>query len=39
MTGLDGMSVTGRRAQVAYAILAILLLVLLTGFWAYLWVH
>jgi hypothetical protein len=33
------MSVRGRGAQVAYAVLAVLLLVLLTGLWAYLWVH
>ena len=39
MTRLDGMSVRGRKAQVAYVVLGILLLVLLTGLWAYLWVH
>jgi hypothetical protein len=39
MTGLDGMSVRERKAQVAYVVLSILLLILLTGVWAYLWVH
>jgi hypothetical protein len=33
------MSVRGRIGQVAYMALGILLLVLLTGLWAYLWVH
>ena len=39
MTRSDWMSVSGKRAQVAYIVLGILLLVLLTGLWAYLWVH
>jgi hypothetical protein len=39
MTRLDPVSVGGRKAQVAYVVLSILLLVLLTGLWAYLWVH
>jgi hypothetical protein len=39
MTRLDGMSVRGREVQVAHVVLGILLLVLLTGLWAYLWVH
>jgi hypothetical protein len=33
------MSVSGRRAQVATIVLGILMLTLLTGLWAYLWVH
>jgi hypothetical protein len=39
MTRLDWMSVRGKTAQTAYAVLGGLLLVLLTGLWAYLWVH
>jgi hypothetical protein len=35
MTRLDGMSVRGREVQVAHVVLGILLLVLLTGLWAY----
>jgi hypothetical protein len=39
MTRLDRVSLGGRKAQVAYVVLGILLLVLLTGLWAHLWVH
>jgi hypothetical protein len=39
MTRLDRVSVGGRKAQVASLVLGILLLALLTGLWAYLWVH
>jgi hypothetical protein len=33
------MSMRGKAAQVTYKVLGVLLLVLLSGFWAYLWVH
>ncbi len=39
MTRLDGMSVGEKGIQVAYAVVGILVLVLLVGLWAYLWVH
>jgi hypothetical protein len=39
MTRLEGMSMRTSRARAAYAVLAILLLILVTGLWAYLWVH
>jgi hypothetical protein len=39
MTRLDWVPMNGRTARVAYTVLGILLFVLLTGLWAYLWVH
>jgi hypothetical protein len=39
MTRLDWMSARGKTAQLAYVVLGVVLLVLLTGLWAYLWVH
>jgi len=39
MTRLERMPFGERESRVACTILGILLLVLLTGLWAYLWVH
>lgn len=39
MTNLNGMSLSGRSVPVGYTVVSILSLVLLTGLWAYLWVH
>jgi len=39
MTGLIRTWVSERRAQLTYMVAVILSLVLVTGLWAYLWVH
>jgi hypothetical protein len=39
MTGLGSMSLSGRTAQIAHVMVGILVLLLLTLFWAYLWVR
>ena len=39
MTRLDWVPTSERTAQVAYTVLGVLLFVMLTGLWAYLWVH
>jgi hypothetical protein len=35
----DRMSMNQRTADMAYMVVGILLLILLTGLWAYLWMH
>jgi hypothetical protein len=39
MTRSDLASARGNTEQVAYMVASIVLLILLTGLWAYLWVH